>query len=213
MTEPEIRQLIQQEMAKAAQAGRFNLQFIPRHTHNGIDSPQVNQNNINPGRTCRGLITFASNTVYTLNPGFNPTSLFVYGNATHKTGATIDIRAFIIGDARFAPSTYFQAPNANAVITSVATGGKLLTGNPPPQKQADGSYANTIIQSSAYFSVAGNATATTPHALADQFHLIDVELGGVILARADVISFSRDAIKISVVLAAGWQIDANYIVT
>lgn len=39
MTPDQVRQMIQQEIHKSQQAQRFNLNSIPRHTHNGVDSP------------------------------------------------------------------------------------------------------------------------------------------------------------------------------
>lgn len=208
MNDSNIRQLIQQEIYKARQAGSFNLQSVNRHAHNNISSNPINQSDVVPGQTARGLITFTQSTVYTLGITFNPTSLFIYGNAVHRTAGTIDIRAFIIGDAKFAPSFYFQKSST----TAVTTGGKLLSGNPPPQQLADGSYANTIVQSSSYFAISGNGVPTTPVASADQFHLVRVDFSGL-LASADVISFSKSAIEIATVLADGWEINANYIVT
>lgn len=214
MNEQQIRALVQQEIAKNNQMNRFNLTTTPNHAHTGKgqDGQKINSSDIIPGNTARGLITFATSTKYTLKVNFNPTSLFVYGNAVHQTGSTIDIRAFIIGDAKFAPSSYLQAPKGSSAFNNMSTGGPLYTGNPLPNVASNGTYNNTIIQSSAYFSVSGNASPSGPHAGADQFHLVLVDFSGV-LAAADVISFSKNAIVISAVLAAGWSINANYIIT
>lgn len=43
MTPEQVHQMIQQEIHKSQQAQRFNLNSIPRHTHNGVDSPTIFQ--------------------------------------------------------------------------------------------------------------------------------------------------------------------------
>lgn len=46
MDENEVRQIVQEEIEKAAQQAQYGVSRVPVHTHNNIDSPNLNQPSI-----------------------------------------------------------------------------------------------------------------------------------------------------------------------
>lgn len=193
MNEQQIKQLIQQEIHKNQQAQRFNLNSIPRHTHNGVDSPPVNQGDIKPGLRAEGSITFARQTVYKIGVNFNPTALWVHGNVTGPLGE----KFMIVGNAQIGPSFYLQPSNSNSVVT----GG-------PQQK---------LIQSNTYFGLDSGGGV---HTLVDEGHIVNVFYGGNVLVRATVGDASQNHIydnkSISIyvdTLTTGWAINISWTVT
>ena len=116
MNEQQIRAVVRQEIDSAISSKRFGLNPIPRHTHNGVDSPPVRQENIVPNVRVLGDITMQTNgTVYNLGINFNPTSLLFLGVAT-GTGH----HAMIVGNAQLGTTSIFKASTS----TSVTTGGQ-----------------------------------------------------------------------------------------
>lgn len=191
MNDAQIRQLIQSEIMKANQAGKFNLNVTPAHTHTGKggDAPQINQSDILPGQRVSGNITMAQQTTYTIGTIFRPTTIWFYGNVTDLTDG---IRATVVGSAYIGPSYYLQPGTS----TSVITGG--------PQQQ--------IIQSSQYLGVQG----TTAHTIAGEGHIIDVGWpdGGTLVARATVTDVGANYIKVTVNnLATNWSIVGNWVIS
>lgn len=81
--ESTVRRIVQQEMAKRDSSARFNLNSIPNHTHNGVDSLQVKEENLIPSVSVSGRITFAQETDYVLNlnANFTPSTVSLYGVA------------------------------------------------------------------------------------------------------------------------------------
>lgn len=79
----DLKQQIQQGIQQAASANRFQLSGIPRHVHNGIDSPVVFQ----PIITYVGLVSFLGISVF-LPKGWTVAQGTVPGNyvVTHNLG-------------------------------------------------------------------------------------------------------------------------------
>lgn len=69
------------------------------------------------------------------------------------------------------------------------------------------------MQSCSYWGSESNGGAR--HTLAGNFHIIDIQYPlGTSHARATVIDFNKDAITIAVeTLDAGWEINANFVIT
>lgn len=179
-------------MARQNNANRFNVNSIPFHTHNGVDSPAINQSNIQPGIRASGSITFAQSTDYHLGLTFNPTSILFYGAAIYNPGG-ITIRAQCIGNAQLGPSFYFQ-PNDS---TSVVPGQNL----------------QNIIQSSSMMLVdSTNPDVPVVRVIVDEGHLVDVEYSGI-MARATVVAFDSNGVTIRVHVEPDWSIIGNYVVT
>lgn len=190
MNESQIRNLIRQEMASANSGARFaGVTPNNNHAHTGLDSPQISQNNILPGNSVEGSITFAqAQTTYKIGINFNPTSVLVHGNATGPSGA----KFMIVGNAQLGPSLYLQP----GTTTSVRPGG-------PPQN---------IIQSNTYFGLDSGAGV---HTLVDEGHIANVEFPkGTIFARATITGYdSKNILLYTDVLLSGWQFNLSLTIT
>lgn len=265
MTPEEIKQLVRQEIQSANSALRFQLTGIPRHVHNGVDSPNVNQQDIVPNTRASGNITFAQSTQYRLGITFNPTSVLFYGNATRRNRVfTVTAANATVGDTytnNGATFTVLATITGTTTLTTVSSGTPAASGT---LTKATGSGDATITFSSSTNNIAvraqcvGNAqlgasyyfqplsttsvqpsktignliqsasmmmidsTISTPvvRVISDEENLIDVEytvdygtsISGIV-ARATIVSFSINSIIINVVLADGWSIVGNYVVT
>lgn len=201
MDEQKIRQIVRQEMAGANNQARFGMNSIGFHTHDGVNSPQITQDNIIPSVSVSGAITFATATTYTinLNSSFTPSNILAYGNVTGSANQ----RYFFFGSANLGPSFYLQ-PGTN---TSVNTG----------QIQYPAIYDNATLkessplQSCTYFGA--ESAGGTLHTLAGEGHIVNI-FYGTVHARATVTAFSKSKITIVVTdLDAGWGINANYVIT
>ncbi len=193
MTEEQVRQIVQSEIQRQNSGARFAMNPSQYHTHDKINSPAIDSNNLIPSVVTSGSVTFQQATSYTfnLNTNFTPSLILAYGIANNGVGAPATIRAHTIGSARLGQGFYLQPKNTTEVVM----------GGPPQQ----------IIQSSSYISVENGGTF---HALTDEGNIVDVEYGGTIYARATVTAFSRTAITINVpFLEAGWQIIVNYVIS
>lgn len=183
----EIQQIIQQEMAKNSQKNRFNLNTNPRHQHTKNDVAPISQNDITPGNSTTGTITFAQATTYNIGVNFNPTTVLVHGNVTGASGE----KFMTVGSAQFGPSFYLQPGTS----TSVVIGGQ----------------PETIIQSSTYFGTDG----TFFHTVAGEEHIVDVEYPlGTIHARATIIGYSNKGVIVQVnTLSSGWTMNLNFTIS
>lgn len=181
--------------------GRFKVQNIPYHTHNGVDSPAVHEDNLIQSVSVSGNISFASSDTYTiyLNSSFTPSSILVYGNIT---GASTE-RYMSIGSANLVPSFYLQ-PSTNRSV---------ITGN-VQYPFVDPNLGVTVpLQSSCYFGAEAAATGNNIHTLSSEGHVVNVFYGGSTLARATITAFSRGSIQIVTTIVAGWEINANFVIT
>lgn len=191
MTPQQVQALIRQEMYKYQQNARFNIARVTNHRHTGLgqDAPKINQSDIIPSQRVSGNITMEQQTIYTIGTIFNPSSIWFYGLATDLTDG---IRAHVVGNAQLGPSFYLQPGTSTSVIT--------------------GGTQQNIIQSSSFLAVQG----ATAHAIAGEEHIIDVAWpdADTLVARATVISFGGNTVKISVDnLAANWSIQGNFVIT
>lgn len=177
-------------MASANSGARFaGVTPNNNHAHTGLDAPQISQNNIMPGNSVEGSITFAHQKVYKIGVNFNPTSVLVHGNVlgTHSSE-----RFIIVGNAQLGPSFYLQ-PGTN---TSVFPGG-------PPQN---------IIQSNTYF---GTDVAGVVHTLVDEGHIVNVEYPlGNVFVRATITGYDNKNVILNVdTLTSGWVINLSFTIT
>lgn len=83
MNDSQIRQIVREEISRSSAGGRFNIQSLPYHTHNGIDAPFATQ----PLITYIGLIGLTG-TVGILPTGwtvaYTPTGRY---QVTHNLGS------------------------------------------------------------------------------------------------------------------------------
>lgn len=193
MTEGQIRQLIQQELAKDKQRNSFNMTTTPshRHTGKGQDGPQILSSDILPGQRAEGSILMSTQTTYKIGLTFNPTAVWIHGNVTGPSGA----KFFVTGNAQLGPSFYLQPGSA----TSVVTGG-------PKQ---------SIIQSTTYFGVDLSGGF---HTLVDEGHIVDIFYSNTLFVRGTITEFGSNYLTISFtggtnVLTTGWAVNLSWTVT
>lgn len=281
MISKEIQDYVIGQIQDAASSGRFQLTGIPRHVHNGIDSPKVSQDNILPGIELSGTITFAQSTTYQIGVNFNASEVRFYGNAVRRdyiftvtaanatagdtytnNGATFTVlhtitagttlvtvgtgaptasgtltKATGSGDATitFASSTHSIEVRANVTgsaklgagfafqpltTTSVQVGTKQYPFVQQIQiTDATKSIVTNYLQGSAFFLVDSSATTPVVRAIADGFHIVEVEyaidygtqITGVV-ARATIVGVNQNYISVQVFLATGWEIDGLWVV-
>lgn len=187
MNDSQIRQLIQQEIARNSQSSRFNLVNTTRHQHTKNDVAPISQNDITPGNSTTGTISFEQATTYNIGVNFNPTAVFVHGNITGASGE----KYITVGSAQFGPGFYLQPGTA----TSVMIGGAR----------------ETLIQSCTYFG----STGTAFHTVASEEHIVDVEYPlGTIHARATITGYSNKGIIVQVDnLDSGWAMNLNFTIS
>ena len=206
MDENKIRAIVKDEMRRSDSSSRFNFRSIPFHIHDGKGSEQIQANDIVPAVSVSGSVTFESVAIYTLfiNGAFTPRSIFCTGNAQESSGTTD--RYFFVGTAQLGPSFYFQPQDNRTVIA----GGPQYPFRDPNNPDYG---TNIPMQSCSYWGSESNGGAR--HTLAGNFHIIDIQYPlGTSHARATVIDFNKDAITIAVeTLDAGWEINANFVIT
>lgn len=185
LNEQQIRSLVQDEIRKTNGANRFQLSSIPRHIHNGTDSPKITQSNVLLGFRAEGRITFAQQTQYRIGITFNPTAIYLQGNVIGNAGE----RFIIVGNAQLGASFYMQP----GTTTSVITGGPV----------------QSLIQSTTYFGVDSGGAF---HTVADEGHIVDVEYPlATVHARATITKFDSTAVYVQVdTLAAGWTMNLSW---
>jgi len=206
MTPDKIRQIVREEISRSNASSRFRYDSVPHHTHNGTDSLQIKNNDIIPGVSVSGSITFQSADTYILyfNAPFTPKQILCTGNAQTIGGATN--RYFFIGTAQLGPSFYFQPQDNRTVIA----GGPQYPFRDPNHPEYG---TNIPMQSTAYWG--SESAGGTRHTLAGNFHLIDIQYPiGTSHARATVTDFNKNSVTIVVdALDAGWEINANIVIT
>lgn len=184
--------MVRSEIAAQSSANRFTLATNTRHTHNGLDSPRINSNNLLPGLSTSGRVEFDNITSYTFNTGFQPKSVVFYGNPYHTSGGGIDRHTFTFGQAALGQNLYFQ-PGTNR---SVNTGGQF-----------------SIVQTCTMFMALDSGGSSSFQTIASQTNLIHVEESGTVVAAASITGYNPSSFTITVTsLADGWIILGNYFV-
>lgn len=188
-------------------ATKFGVADVPLHKHNKLDSNQVAEADLIPKIKASGSIKFATNaTRYTLQLTGTPTFIMFYGNAVHRSGG-IDIRAMAVGSACLGPSYFFQPLNTTTVSPSAQVG--------------------NVIQSGQYLlAEAVPASGGNFSTLATEGHLVQVVYSGSIVAQATIPNpwtkalwsatstngYGNGFLYVDVDLAAGWEINGNFVV-
>ncbi|MDE2102436.1 MAG: hypothetical protein KGL39_34640 [Patescibacteria group bacterium] len=195
MNEQQIRQLIRQEIQADKSNSRFGLNVIPVHAHTGQnDGSQINSSNLVPGLKTLGTITMATvGATYTLNTGFNPSSVVFSGTPYHSSGGGKDKHTFVYGYAALGQNLPFQPAGTRGVV-------------------AGGSYE--IIQGSTSFYAGGSGSTTAFAATNDENHIVNVNDGSSDVVRATVTGYSPSGITIKLdTLSTGWTLIGNFYVS
>lgn len=213
MNEQQIRNIVRQEIQRQSNASQFRLGNVQQHTHNGTDSPLVREENLIPSASITGFVTFAQATTYTiqLNASFTPRSITVYGIATGEYSSN-QTRVLSFGTAQLTPTFYLQDPtDADTPDTYVVTGKKQFPFS------TSGSSSGKPAQSSSFLSVTRGGTSNF-YAGVSEDHIMSVFLptsaDSDIKARATITDFSKTAITVDIpILASGWEITLNFVIT
>jgi len=200
MNDQLIRKIVREELARSNASSRFQLNTIPQHVHNGVDSPQIKEENIIPGASITGFVSMAQATTYTinLNASFTPRQITAYGIVTGSYSGN-QTRVISFGTALLTPTFYLQEDTS----TVVKTGTLQFPFNGKPA------------QSSSFLSVTRGGTSDF-YAGVSEDHILSVNFPttGTIQARATIVDFSKTAITIDVPnLTSGWEITLNYVIT
>lgn len=206
MDEQKIRQIVRQELAQRDASSRFALNSIPNHTHNGVDSLPIKEDNIIPATSITGTITIDQATTYTLNlnASFTPRLVTVDGilTGTYDGNAA---RVHTVGSALLTPTFYFEEnrPDGQAVAnTTIDTLDLQFPFNGRPAQE-----------SSALWVTRGGTSNFFANASRD--HLVSVYYGtnpstSDDVARVTLTQFSKTSITLEVpVLVSSWTIFLN----
>lgn len=212
MDENKVRQIVQEEMRRSTNGGRFGLNTIPFHTHDGVNSQKIKAENVIPSASVVGTIEMATEgATYSLqlNSNFTPQHITAHGVVTGTYSGSA-MRVITWGSALLTPSFYFQPVDGQLAVS---------TGNiqyPFPTTMPNGSKPSVPAQSSSYLAVSRGSVANT-FALTSEDHIVSV--GGFpassdIYARATVVGYSRNEVLIYVpTLDSGWTIFLTVIVS
>lgn len=203
ITEQRVRQIIKEEHYKANNASRFNgVTAVTDHIHNGIDAPQIKEDNIIPSTSVIGTIVIGEAVPYTinLNSSFTPKSIIVEGIVvgTYSGNAA---RVIVQGNAQLTP-TFYLTDNDTSGDTNVYTQNLQFPFNGVPAQQ------------SSFLWVTRGGTSNF-FAGTSSDHVVSVFFGtspspSDDIARVTVTQFSKTAIVLDVpILASGWQIILN----
>lgn len=207
MNEQQIRNIVRQEIQRQSNASQYRLGNTQTHSHNGIDSVQVREDDLIPSASITGFISFAQETTYTikLNASFTPQSITAYGIVTGTVGGN-QTRVLSFGTAQLTPTFYLQDPtDAATPDTFVVTGTKQFPFNGKPA------------QSSSFISVTRGGTSNFFAGVSED-HILSVfqptSAESDLKARATVTDFSKTGITIDIPeLASGWEITLNFLIT
>lgn len=203
MDEKKIRQIVQQELQRSNSAGRFNVNNVPFHTHDGVNSPQIKEESVVPSTSIMGDVRFSRAEQYQilLDSSFTPSSITAYGVITGTYDGTAN-RIMFFGTATNSPTFYLQPLSGN----SVQTGNIQFPFNGKPAQS--GSYFSANRGSLNYIY----AGVTEDHILSVGFP--DPELESDIRARVTITGITRDRITVDVpYLDSGWSIITNFLIT
>ncbi len=194
MDKQEMRSIAEQVFSEKLSQGQFSAFKIPNHVHNGIDSPRINQSNIQPNSKTSGNIDFLQNATYKIPVASNPTSVWFYGNAIQRNYvfvATLPLNyVFTVTAANAtAGATYTNSGQTFTVVTTIVGGTTLTTtgtGNPAASgtlTKASGTGDATITYSS--FTAPANATIGATYTNNGQtFTVVSTTTGGTTLITA-----------------------------
>lgn len=196
MDEDKIKQIAQQ-VYQENQAKNQNTTFkVPKHIHNGVDSPAVNQDNIVAGTYSMCGITETSSEIFTIETFPNVNNISLYGIAADALGR----KATISGEA-FIGNCFAYGDQGGGSVTYIK-----LTG---------GQYSN-IIQTaiSAYFDtttttfdtthVRVNASGSIGTGIND--YLIYVKDAVNVVASMKIVSWTDNTITFQTVLTSPWYV-------
>lgn len=193
MTEQDIKRIVQQEIKAQNAASRFGFTQIPRHLHNGVDSPNISQASVIPTTRTIGSVTMATNdTDYFLGITFKPTRVDFFGGALYSAGG---YHSQIIGTCFIGAGNHFQPGTTHSVIT--------------------GGVTETNVQGCSSMTSLASGGSTNLVIGASEFHIVDCfyPSSSTIKARATITGVTADSIIVHTTLAANWSIVGTWFIS
>jgi len=190
--------MIREEMARSNASGRFRLNFIPQHTHNGTDSPNILEDNIVLTRKIYSQIDVrdasgaANQETVTLRNVNNVSRISFHGFAANNATGSATIRSSVTGEAIFGSCQLFTGDGANISVTSTPTG-------------------NPFIQACNYITVdsnspSNNAVGSAPYLA----YAADQSNNYTAIINLD--SVTIDSIQLTFVVISAWRIQGLIII-
>lgn len=189
---------IAQEVYDQNQTKNQNTTFVvPKHIHNGVDSPRVNQDNIDPGTfSICGLKSVSSET-FTIETFPNVTNILLYGIATDGLGrkATLNGSAFI-------GNCFAYGASAGNVSLVKMIGGQYSN----IVQTSSGTYFDTTTSTFNTNTVGVNSSGNTGTG-SDYIIYIEDTVSSTVFASMRIISWTNNTITFQTVLATNWYVD------
>lgn len=176
--EQQIRQIVQSELNQSKTTGQFTVTKIPNHTHNGIDSPRVNEKNLSLG------VKYLKDFLITTSGPF-----IVKGISNFKSFQFIGVV--------FGGGTQEGIVNGSAMFGTCYEE-KIATGTTQTKKTFVQACNSILIDTS---SIANTTTTVSAVYFVDVFNSSNVEV-----ATAQVTNWDSQSITIDVNLVASWEI-------
>lgn len=189
-------------MSRDTNKSRFQLNSIPYHVHNGIDSPKINEDNVVLTKKLLGFLILDSSETFTLAGVENVSRISFHGFAANNAdGSPATLRALITGEVVFGKC--YQPIGAGETI-SVSTFGNSL----PFMQGCNYVYLDStdatntrvgVAQTSVELEDVGNlayASGTTPE----------------VLASLSLVSYDGANLRFNSTLASNWKLQGNIII-
>ena len=204
MDEQKIRQIARQEAEKILTTNSYSgAPVVPRHTHDGVNSPKINQINLIPSTEINGTINMTQGTISGSYPNqvinwanyFIPipstlNSVSFYGGALNTT-ASPAMHAMIVGQAKLVSGYQYQPGTSNSVVA--------------------GTIKEAIIQGSAAFIMTNGQGGTGAGAFAiirnsQSYIAFASDASNNIYAVARVASYDSSQLIVQTAFASNWSL-------
>jgi hypothetical protein len=193
----QIQQLIQNETQKKNYFS--GSPYIPPHTHDGVNNPQINEANIIPSVAAFGPVEFLENKTYTLNFTASNQTLILFNGIAFQTGAGNDY-AIIVGNAVISKAWAFQPQTTSSVITG---------GTPYPITNKNGK--GNIAQSSSNLYIAPGSGGTAFGHVDENYIVNTFSASGVHVVTAQFLNIQIGSVDFVVTnLASEWGLVGNF---
>ena len=195
MDESKIKQTIKEEIQNYMDRKQFDISSIPFHTHNGLDTSRINENDLLPADNFTASIVMgtAGSEVFTISKVPNFSLLTFYGVATNGAfgGGPYNEKASIVGEARV----------GKLYDINTATGSDL--------------YSDGVLNANNYYQICtSNYTDITllskQLVTASKLGFVYVHDGTNQVALASITSISNDSIEITVTVSSSWYIQGFF---
>lgn len=212
MDENAVKKLIEQEFKKREAKQRFGRQNVPYHTHDGSESPRINDVNIVPSASIVGTVTITEATTYTLflNSSFLPSIMWANAAITGTLSGNA-VRATSNGSAQLSPTFYLtdnEPTGDKAVFTQDL---QFPTADTNLQKIKPAQQSNFLWTTRS--NTSGFYAGTSRDHIVSVYNGLDpTDVDDYV--RITVTDFGKDSITLEVpILVSGWTVYLNVYIT